>query len=492
MPPVTLSKSKFLHGLQCHKLLWCDFNAKDLFPPVDAATQAKFDQGHEVGELAKKLYPGGIEISKGDFDIAAILRETKAALGGRKPLYEAGFSSGGGFAIADILDPVGEDHWDIIEVKSSTDLKDVHIQDVAFQRHILTSAGLKIRRCFLVHINNQYVRKGEIDPEGIFTVVDISGDVNSLAGSIVPNMEAMRKTIALKAEPKIPIGLQCSDPYPCPLTEYCWDFLPEDSVFDLYRIHKEKAFELLKGGFKAIRRIPASFKLTDAQQIQYDVVRSGNPHIDKAGIAEFLKTLEYPVYYLDFETFSTAIPMYDLVHPYEPVPFQFSLHIHTSPKATPVHHSYLADGVTDPRPEILSRLKLLLGDTGSIVAYYATFEKNALKKSSEAYPEYAGWYQSLESRIVDLLDPFRDFAYYNPLQHGSASLKEVLPALTGKGYADLAIKDGTTASLEYCRVTFTDVAEGERAKVRRDLEEYCGLDTRGMVDIVERLRDLVG
>jgi hypothetical protein len=157
----------------------------------------------------------------------------------------------------------------------------------------------------------------------------------------------------------------------------------------------------------------------------------------------------------------------------------------------PKHESFLADGAKDPRPEILKRLKNSLGQKGSILAYNASFEKDKLKKATEVYDEYAGWYSKIENRFVDLLVPFKAFSYYHPEQHGSASIKAVLPALTGKSYAGLEIKEGGTASLEYLRVTFGKVTEKERQKVRKQLEEYCAMDTEGMIDIVQELQRLL-
>ena len=132
-----------------------------------------------------------------------------------------------------------------------------------------------------------------------------------------------------------------------------------------------------------------------------------------------------------------------------------------------------------------------LFDQGSRVAYNASFEKNALRACSEAYPAFATWWTKTEPRVVDLLQPFRNFHYYHPDQDGSASMKAVLPALTGSGYEDMEIADGATASQEFARVTFGKVPAAERQRVRAALEKYCGLDTEGMVRIVEKLTKLV-
>jgi len=485
-----LSKSKYLSGLQCHKLLWFYYNAKDQIPAFDAQTQAIFDQGHLVGELAKKLYHGGIEIAGAANDFGKILELSKGALSHRKPLFEAAFKSGNAFARADILNPVGKNDWEIVEVKSSTEVKEVNLHDLALQRYAYEGAGLSITRCFILHINNEYVRKGDVDPKKLFTKSDVTTKVQALMKTVRPNLEMMVDVIRLKCQPAIEIGPQCSDPYDCPLQELCWKFLPEHNPLTLYYFKKEKAFELIHDGHLDIRKLPPSVGLGDKQQIQVDALRSRKPHIDKEGIRDFLDQLKYPVYYLDFETFGTAIPLFDDVKPYEQIPFQFSLHIVEGQGEKPRHESFLADGASDPRPEILNRLKKLLGAKGSIVAYNAPFEKDKLNKASGIFKEYAKWYQSIEPRFVDLLTPFKSFYYYHPDQCGSASIKAVLPALTGRSYEGLEIAEGGTASQEYLRVTFGDVDEKERQKARRELETYCALDTEAMILIIRELAEL--
>ncbi|MGB7809982.1 MAG: DUF2779 domain-containing protein, partial [Polyangia bacterium] len=236
-----------------------------------------------------------------------------------------------------------------------------------------------------------------------------------------------------------------------------------------------------------LQDLPRDIPVNAKQEIQLRAVRSRHAQVDSDALREFLDGLEYPLHFLDFETINPAIPVWDITSPYQQVPFQFSLHIVDSPGGKLVHHAFLADGTADPRPEILARLKRLLGQRGSIIAYSASFEKNALRACGEAYPAFAAWWAKAEPRVVDLLQPFRSFHYYHPDQCGSASLKAVLPAVTGKGYAEMEIADGATASQEFLRITFGKVSAAERRKVRAALEKYCGLDTEGMVWIVKAL-----
>ena len=485
-----LSKSKYLAGLQCHKLLWYQYNAKDEIPKVDAGTQAIFDQGHLVGEYAKKLFPDGIEIKAEYNEIEKTLEESIRALQFRKPLFEAGFKYKDAFARADILNPAGKDAWDIIEVKSSTEVKEINLHDVALQRYVYEGAGLKIRKCWIYFINNQYIRKGDIEPEQLFAKEEITKEVEELLPGVENNLRKMVDVIQLAKYPDTAIGTQCSDPYVCALKEKCWSFLPQHNVFTLTRIGK-KGFELLEDGISEIKDIPKSYQLTDKQLIQIEAFHSQKPNINKQEIRNFLETLEYPLFFLDFETFMTAIPLYDNVRPYQVIPFQYSLHIQKSAGEEPEHYSFLADGKQDPRPEILLLLKKILGNSGSIVAYNSVFEEGKLADACATFTEYKDWFEGIQKRIVDLLSPFRSFDYYNPEQNGSASLKTVLPALTGKSYKGMEIADGGTASNEYLRVTFGDVDTIDRQNVRNQLEEYCGLDTIAMVWIIEKLEKLL-
>ena len=486
MPPLMLSKSRYLNGLQCPRLLWIATNEPERIPEPDAATQHIFDQGHLVGELAKKLFPGGTDVPADDF--MGNIAMTKELLQQRRPLFEAGVLSGQIYSRADILNPVNEDEWDIIEVKSSTSVKDINYHDVSFQKLCWEDAGLKIRKCFLACINNQYVRNGEIDPQELFIIEDITDEVAAVSEDIRDRISDMLTVISSPACPEIDIGPHCSDPYDCSLTE-CWDELPEHNVFTLYYGGK-KSHELYRSGILDIAHIPAGYKLNDKQRIQCDCVRNGKPYTDKEAIRQFLDVLEYPLYYLDFETFGTAIPLFDGIRPYQNIPFQFSLHVQETPEGELNHYSFLAEGRQDPRPGLLASLSKLIGGNGSIIAYNKSFEEGVLKNLGTSFPEYADWTENVVSRLTDLIIPFRSFHYYHPSQKGSASLKSVLPAITGQGYSDMAIAKGDDASLAFLSITFDDVSPEEVERIRTDLLAYCKLDTEGMVRIIERLEEI--
>lgn len=486
---VFLSKSKYLEGLQCRKLLWYDYNRKEAFPEIDPATQFIFDQGKEVGRLAQRIFNGGILLERDPFP-ERHRDQSEEALRQNKPVFEAGFIYKKTYALADILMPCKNDAWDLIEVKSSTGIKDEHLYDIAFQKYVFEGAGIKLHRCFLMCIDNEYVKEGEINPLEFFVKEDVTAQAEELRPTIERGIEEMLETIRQKDAPKADIGQHCSRPHDCPLEKVCWDFLPKDHVFMLYRGNK-LAYELYEDGILSLKDLSDHPDLSPKQLIQVNSHKSGLPHVDRKAILAFLKELRYPLYFLDFETMAPAIPVYDGTHPYENIPFQYSLHVVEKEKAKPKHYSYIAKGQSDPRPEILKQLKGLLGSEGSIIAYNAVFEKSILKEASEVFSEYKSWHVKIGQRVVDLLIPFRNFSYYHPKQEGSASLKKVLPALTKNGYKDLEIADGQTASQEYFRVVFNPkISKVEKDKVYQALEKYCNLDTQGMIDILKILKKL--
>ena len=481
-----LSKSKYLNGLQCHKYLWLLFNDKDKIPQPDASTQHVFDEGHRIGELAKQLFPGGNDLSNEDF--IGNLNKTRESLSIRSPLFEPGFYVDGYFSRLDILNPVGDGAWDIYEVKGSTYVKDINIHDISFQRHCAQKADLEIRKCFVVHINNQYVKNGDIDIQQLFTVEDVTDQVTEVAGGVEERSADMWEIIASSICPDIGIGPHCSDPYDCPVT-WCQECLPEHNIFNLYRGGK-KCFEMFNHGILFVKDIPADIKLSASQQIQQTCEINDEPFIDKEAIKEFLDSLRYPLYYLDFETFNPAIPIYGGTRPYQKVPFQFSLHVVNSPRTEPEHYGFLSDGTGDPRPTFLTELISILGNHGNIVVYNQSFEKGVLTELSEAFPEYAAWAKEACDRVIDLYAPFRSFSYYHSMQQGSASIKKILPALTDKGYDDLNISKGDDASLAFFNLVMGMCSEEESWEIRQDLEKYCSLDTEGMVWIIESLKRL--
>ena len=485
------SKSRYLEGLKCPKLLWKRCNAKDEFPPVDPSTQAIFDQGNRVTELAHSLFPGGIEI-KGVTDYDAILARTQELLAKRVPLFEPAFRVQSLFARPDILAPNKDGSWDVFEVKSSGSVKDVYLPDVAFQTVCFEMSGLRIRKISLVLVDSGYVRHGEVDAKALFKITDVTKLIRPLCKEVEANLQRMLQVSDQRTCPDVKIGPQCRNPYGCPLEELCWKHIPEDSPFIYNHILATKAFGFINEGYLKGADVPAERLTSEKHQIIRACHVGQKVHADIKALGGFLKKLEFPLYFMDFETVNPAIPLYENTSPFEQVPFQFSLHILEAWAKKPVHHAFLAEGKSDPRPEFMKRLKTLIGPSGNIVAFNMKFESGCLKNAAEVYPEYSDWVKELEPRFIDLLVPFRRFDYYDPKQLGSCSIKYLYPALVGGSYDGMAISDGEEASREYARVTFSDgVPEKERRGIYDGLLEYCKLDTQAMIDVLNVLRRTV-
>jgi hypothetical protein len=407
---IRISKTKYLNGLQCKKLLWHIYNKPAAIPEPDEAQQEIFDQGHLVGDYAKKLFPTGIEIDHtGSFEEG--LQSTRGIISKRIPLFEGALTYKNCYARADILEPVGKDKWNLIEVKSSTELKDVNYPDIGFQYYVYSGAGLKIDKCYLMCIDNSYVRKGEIEPGKLFKKVDVTEEIkNTYHKTIESSVAEMLKAVSAETFIEPGSGAHWHDPYDCHLMDTCWSFLPERSVFLLYR-NKKLPLLLIQDGILELVKIPESIELNEKNQIQVDCEKTGKPYINPEEIKEFLDTIQYPAYYMDFETFGSAIPPFDGSSPYQQIPFQFSVHVVKEKGARPEHYSFLAKGPDDPRPEFMAQLKKVMGTKGSVIAYNAGFEMHKLKKCAELLPEYKKWVDSITERIIDLMVPFRNFAY---------------------------------------------------------------------------------
>ncbi len=491
--PTRLSKSKYLSGLQCPKLLWTYFNKPDLIPPPGPGQQHIFDTGHAIGDLAKELYPGGIEIPMNFADPAVTVSETLALLERQPadcvPIFEASFLVDGRYCRVDVLVPEAatddpkSTHWSIVEVKSSTRVREVNLHDVAFQADTLTRAGLTLHRCYVMHVNTGYVRADKFDVSSFFHLEDVTARAEKLEHYVHRSSEKMLNIIE-GSNPDTPLGKRCNTPYACPLKAQCWSVLPPNNVTELY-YSGVKAFDMLDEGLFDITAVPDS-RLGHQQRIQKRTVITGEPQVDRDHLKPWLDELQYPLYFLDFETMNPALPPFQGIRPYQRLPFQFSIHIQETPGAKPRHVDFIASTAGDPRPGLVRELHAI-GAEGTILAWSMGFEKGVLNDLAEVFPAEAEWLASLNDRIVDLMVPFRSFWYHDPGQHGSCSLKAVLPALTEMDYEELAIADGNHAARAYAAAMYGDAKPEEQEDILGQLLEYCRLDTLAMVEILNVL-----
>ncbi len=484
-----ISKSQYLKGIQCPKALWLYRNRRDLAPEIGEGQQFIFDTGHEVGVLAQKYFGEGLEITEPYYKIKQAIQTTNRAVRqGKGLIFEATASSKiGAYSRIDILKKVDTSGtWDLIEVKSSTGVKDYHIDDMALQRHAFTGAGYRIRKSILMHVNNGYVRKGELDLKGLFTLEDCTELVKDRLAEVGPIVKDLIKLINSGNEPEIEIGAHCTNPFDCDFIPYCWDHVPDYSVYDIFSGQKLEA--LLDKNLLNISEIPDDFESTERQSVDINAYKDNRIHRDIPAITEFLEELKYPLYYLDYETISPAVPLFDNSSPYETIPFQFSLHIQSKKGSALKHVEFLHTGTDDPRPDLLETLVKSCRKRGSIVVYNKSFEAGVNNKLAERYPDYKDPLEKINNRMVDLLVPFRSRYLYHPEMEGSASLKSVLPAFVPDlTYEGLAINNGEMASIYYSRCIRGLVPEEDKGQIFEDLREYCKLDTLAEVKLIEVL-----
>ena len=489
-----LTKSKYINGVQCPAFLWLEINTPEKIPEPNAPTLHRMEEGTKVGEFATKLYSEGIAVPTKDFN--ENLAQTQILLKKRKPLFEPGFKfstpDGDTYARIDLLVPAEEDRWDILEVKSGTKVKPINVHDVAFQKYVCEKSGLKIRKCILCHVNNEFVKNGEIKPENFFVAEDVCEEVDELYGGVENNIKRFFEVVKLKECPKVtPEDILTAEYSNVAIDEF-YDSLPEDNVFEMIGWGPKKGIKIYQEGMIKIEDVPENFKMNEKQKIQRKCVIDGKCHSDKEKIKEFLEGLKYPLYYLDFETFNEVIPRFEGAKPYQQIPFQFSLHVVKKKGDKPEHISFLADGGGDPRLEFLEKLKESLGSEGDVVVYNEGFEKRIIKECIDTFPEFKEWGNGILNRIVDLLHPFKNFHFYHPNQKGSASIKKVLPIFSKDvDYDDLVIGNGEDASISYLKSHFEDTPAEEKAKIREHLERYCELDTWAEIVLVEGLREIV-
>jgi len=482
----SLSKTQFLRGLQCHKSLWLYKNRPDLRSLPDDSQQAVFDQGTDVGLLAQQLFPGGEVIEYEGSTFAEKIQKTQDLIqSGTETIYEATFQYDGVLVMVDILHK-GPKGWELYEVKGSTGVKPVHESDVAVQYYVLKGCGLDLASASLVLINNQYVREGALDVFQLFSTVDLTETALQSQEWVKEQLQAMRSKIT-QGCPEIDIGPHCSDPYECDFEEHCWSHVPCPSVFDLYRLDWSKKFELYHKGIIKFEDIPKNFPLTEIQDIQVRAELTGNEYIDRAGIREFLSTITYPLYFLDFETFNPGIPPFEDTWPYMQIPFQYSLHYQESEGGKLKHKEFLAQEGSDPRPELAKRLAKDIPKDVCVLAYNMSFEKRVIRELVEQFPDLETHLMNIHDNIKDLIVPFRKGYWYKKEMSGTFSIKSVLPALIPEmSYENLEIGDGGQASSTYATLHLIK-DKAERNITRDNLLEYCKMDTLAMVKILNYL-----
>ena len=484
-----LSKSRFLAGSQCHKRLYLELYAPELAPPADPTLQARFDVGTAVGELARRRFPDGVLIAHDHEHHADAEAQTRALLDDPSlpALYEAAFTHDDVAVRADILVRQPANEFDLIEVKSTTGWKEPHLLDLAVQRYVFEGAGVPVGRAFLMHLSRDYVYPGgAYDLAQLFAAADLTEQVRAAQSGIAAALDAMRRTLWGDLPPPIATRPHCTSPYGCPFHGHCHDDGPEHPIDELPGRRERLLQALAELGVVDIRDIPSKFDgLTSLQARVRDAVRAGTRYHDPA-IAAALAKAQFPVHFLDFESFMPALPVFPGTRPYQTIPFEWSDHV-LSADGQVIHHEFLHEGPDDPRRRFAESLLDAAGLTGSIVVYTG-YEEYCLRELEAALPEVAPRLAQLRPRLFDL-HPLIKAHIYDPAFHGSFSIKAVLPALVPHlGYDDLEIGDGLLASLAYEELRDPSTSRDRAAALRANLLAYCRRDTEALLELFRELK----
>jgi hypothetical protein len=446
-PRHLLSKSTFMYGCQCPKRLWLHKFMPMERDEQDEAQTAFFQQGTDIGLLAQQRFPNGVDASPETFFEyqKSVVKTAELIEAGETIIYEAAFQYNGILCAIDIL-VKEKNKWYAYEVKSSTSAKDTFVKDAALQYYVITNSGIELEDIFILHLNSDYVRYGELDLNELFTPTSVKDQVLDLQPFIKQKELELKNVLKLNASPEIKMGTQCNKPYDCDFIGYC---------------------------SKSIETVLPDF---------------GEENIDMVAIQEFVDQLKYPLYFMDFETWSSPIPEQDGHWPYRQIPFQFSLHIQKEPNAEVEHFEYLAENTESSLEDFANALFKNIGDEGSVVVYNQTFENMILNQLKDDIEDAKEAIENIQSRFFDLMYPFRKKYYYTPKMQGSYSIKYVLPALIPElQYSDLEIGNGGDASAAFYNLK-NEKNLSKVIEIRNALLEYCKLDTFAMVKILEKIK----
>jgi len=501
--PLVISKSEFMMFLKHPAWLWLKkFDPKKL-PLPDAALQALFDEGTLFEGYAEKLFSGSVKLGykegANDFSatkyyslpeatLAEIKKGTKVILQGRLEVENL-------TSVFDVLERVGENEFNLYEIKSSTSVKPEHIPDLAFQAIVLEKAGLSVRKMFVLHVNNKYERKGEIDPSKIAEKSDVTKEVREkmveVETKIYDAFEMLKSKECPDISPRhINGGSAVMEEWFGIMQKVKGEF-PQYSIYHLCTPNAATFGWLEDNGIELLNDIPLDCPLTEKQLRQVEAMRIGEQIIDKDEIKNFLNRLKYPLYFLDYETMSGVIPAFDEYRPYQQVPFQYSLHILNEPGGKLEHKEYLHTENSDPVPTLVEHLYNDFGAEGSVISWYMSFEKSRNTEMSKLQTKYEKFLLGVNDRMVDLMTPFSKGWFVDKDFFGSASIKYVLPALLPEfSYKELNIQNGADAQRIWMKTVLGGTNSEKKDQIMSDLIKYCGLDTYAMYAILNYLISL--
>ena len=494
-----LSKSKYCSFVQCPKNLWLGVNKPEL-AVSDASAESRMEEGNVIGDLAMQIFVDFVEVTAlkpdGKLDLSKMITDTKALMDKKTPVIcEASFSYNGDYCAVDILKREG-DGYAIYEVKSSSEVKDVYITDVSYQKYVLLNCDVNVTGTYLVLINKDYVFDGELKPGELFKIVDVSSAVEEKIGGVKENVLEANRVLSEKNEPSVDISVACDEPYPCAFWQYCTKHLPSPSVFDVCGSSSfsfKMMLEYYKSGKNSFDALSHEEKVMKNNFRSLQISHGINDlptHVDKDAIREFLSTLWYPLYFLDFETMAPTIPEFVGTKPGERIPFQYSLHYIENEGGELHHKEFLAESGENPLRRISERLCEDIPENACVIAYNKGFERGCLKELASRFPDLSDHLLKIRENIRDLMTPFFKGHYYNRRMNGSYSIKKVLPAIfpddPSLDYHNLeGVHNGGEAMTIFPKIK--DLPPEEQAIARKNLLKYCELDTYATVKIWQEL-----
>lgn len=486
-----LSKSKYTLGRVCEKKLWLSEYKKEEAKEDNSTVLAN---GNMVGDLARHLFGDNYVLIDYNKGLKEMIRDTKVALAFKPNIIcEASFSYNGNFCSVDILKN-DIDGVELYEVKSTTEKKDIYLDDISYQTWVLKMCGINVKKSCLVHINSEYVKDGNLDINKFFMIEDVTKELD--LDIIKECSNEYHKVINRNIEPEVDLNSNCKyNNELCPFFDYCTRRLSKPNVFDLASVYFKNKLELYKKGIITFEDLikDGSINEKGLEQVKYEL-EDLKPKINKNNINKFLDKVTYPVYFLDFESYQDVIPKYDGTKPYQQICFQYSLDYYLEQGGELYHKEFLNDKYTEnPMKYLCENLVNDIPKDSCIIVYNDTFEKTRLKEMAEIFPEYKEHLLNIRNNIIDLMVIFRNRDYYIKEMEGSYSIKHVLPALfpndESLNYNNLEqVHKGNEASEAY--LSLPSLSKKDEKILRGNMLRYCGLDTRAMVKIFDKLKEL--
>ena len=493
---IQITKTDYLNFRFCRKNLWLEKNRPIEFRrmPLSEFELALVKEGQEVDGEAQNLFPEGIVVA-GEKDEA--IHKTRELMPLKKTLFQAAIFTEPYYIRADVLrynDALGG--WEIIEVKATTEVKtekfNNHVYDLAFQYNVCKMASLAIKKVSVTHLNREYKKDGAIDYQKLFLTEDITKDVLEVTEKVASEMQIMISYLNGPEEKHCQCRIRTRNNH-CTTFQYSNPDIPEYSVHDITRINGKKLTMLVDDGCLDIKSVPDTLKLSEGQKRQVETAQKGEPYMDEENIASFIKSLEYPLYFIDYESYLPAIPIFDRYGPYQNIVFQYSLHVLEKPDADLQHFEFLAQKPgAEPSRDLVEQMRENIGNIGSIIVWHKPFEMGRNREMAKLNPKFEKFLTEANDRIVDLKEIFSKGMFVDPRFKGSASIKKVLPVIVPElSYKDLEINNGADANKQWGKMMSGEISEEEKQVVVKNLLVYCKQDTFAMVEIFRYLQKII-